>query len=145
MEKFQLKMCCLRISTKIYLWQKFPKWINLFCWKISTKIAFLKNFHKITHCWIIFTKNCFVAKFPQKRFFGQFWQKKKAMLDNYHKNKLPPSHTPASPPTPWKCPNSSWKKFLGKILKALVSIWPPTPPLVKKNHANLLWNGLPYK
>ena len=82
-------MCCLKISTKIFLWKFFYKKTFIFK-KISTTI-------------------CMVEKFPQKllfrkistklRFVGIFLQKN-AMLENFPKNKLPPSPTPAPPPTP---------------------------------------------
>ena len=125
MEKFQLEKCvfwefpqksiCGKISKKINLWENFQK--KLCCWKISTKIFFF--------CWKISTKLRFVGKFSQKNCFVGKFPQKNAFLDNFDKKKqqcwiittkisLPPSPTPAPPPTPWKFPKSSWKKFLGK-------------------------------
>ena len=111
-EKFQLKDVLFENFHKHLLVGKRKKWGKIstticFVKKISTKIPFLKNFHKIMLCWKIITNKCFVGKFPQKY----------ALFDNFHKKtpcwkitrkQLPPSPTAAPPPPPpLKCPNSS--------------------------------------
>ena len=92
-------------------------------WKISTKLCFVRKLSQKIALLKISRKKCSIGKFPQNY----------ALLDNFHKKmqclkittkKLPTSTTLL--PTPWKCPNSSWQKFLEKFLKSFgFSLNPP--------------------